>query len=109
MYVKYCPEDDLNEGRNVLLFTLKDPVVILINSCVDGSYIIICNDCTALPLLCHRVPTTIEIFILQWEELLYSSLFPMLSAIVSQLVSWRNRLKICDRVDFATELRINDN
>jgi hypothetical protein len=51
LYVKYWPEDDLNVGRRMLPFTLKDPVVILIKSCVDGSYIIISDDYTALPLL----------------------------------------------------------
>lgn len=43
-YVKYWPESDPDVGKNVLPCTVKNPTVILINSCFDGNYMLICNN-----------------------------------------------------------------
>jgi hypothetical protein len=102
LYVKYWPEDDLNVCRSKLSFTLKDPVVILINSCVDGGYIIISDDYTALPLLCQFQP--------QLKHLSYSGTnFCIQVCFLCYQSPYQSYcLEICDRVDFATELRIDN-
>lgn len=71
----------------MLPITLKDPAVISINNCVDVNYIMISVNYSALPLICQIFPAATEIFFLQWDELSYSSLFPVLSAIVLKYVT----------------------
>ena len=90
-------------GRSMLPITLKDPVVILINSCVDSSYIIIPVDCSVLPLLFQRFPGAIETFILKWDEIFIHVCF-----LCYQPSYHSYCLEICDHVDFATDLRTDN-